>query len=110
MADGYHVAAVSEYVRKGKEIPCGCYMGRKKPLDQDVIYTVEYIYEPDMILFFLDKKRFCADAILDIVDIRILKIRGRMELKSKEDLFVSGDCRGIYEYILSFFPEQECDC
>lgn len=106
-ADGYHVAAVSEYVRKGKEIPCGCYMDRKKPLDQDVIYTVEYIYEPDMILFFLDKKRFCAD---NIVDIHISNACGRMELKSQEDVFVSGDCREIYEYILNFFSEQACEC
>lgn len=108
-ADGYHVATVSECVWKGKEIPCGCYMDRKKLLDQDIIYTVEYIYEPDMILFFLDKKRFGADTILDIIDIHISNACGRMELKSKEDLFVSGDCREIYEYILNFFSEQECE-
>lgn len=108
-ADGYHVATVSEYAWDGTEIPCGCYMDRKKMLDQDIIYTVEHIYEPDIILFFLDRKRFCVDTILDIVDIRISKTCGRIELKSKEDLFVSGVCKEIYEYILNFFSEQECE-
>ncbi len=30
-------------------------------------------------------------------------MRGRIELKSKEDIFVSGDCQEIYEHILDFF-------
>lgn len=109
-AEGYHVAVVSEYAWKGKEIPCSCYMDRKKLLDQDILYTIEHIYEPDMILLFLDKKRFYTDTILDIVDIRISKTCGRMELKSKEDLFVSRDCKAVYKYILNFFSEQECEC
>ena len=30
-------------------------------------------------------------------------MQGRIELKSKEDIFVSGDCQEIYEHILDFF-------
>lgn len=106
-ADGYHVVTVCEYAWNGKEIPCSCHMDRKKVLDKDIVYTVEYIYEPDAIIFFLNRKRFRADTILDIVDICVCKTRGRIELKSKEDIFVSRDCPEIYEYILKFFSGQE---
>lgn len=105
-ADGYHVITVCENARNGKEIPCVCYMDRKQMLDRDIIYTVEHIYEPDIILFFLNKKRFRADTVLDIIDIHISKMWGRIELKSEEDIFVSGDCQKIYEYVLDFFSDH----
>ncbi len=102
-ADGYHVITVCENAWNEKEIPCGCYMDRKQVLGRDIIYTVEHIYEPDVLLFFLNKKRFRVDTILDIIDIHISKMQGRIELKSEKDIFVSGDCQEIYEYILDFF-------
>lgn len=107
-ADGYYVTTVSEYGMNKTEIPCRYYMNRKNPLDKDVIYTVEHIYEPDIIIFFLDEQRFHVDTILDMVDIHISRTHGGMKLVSIEDLFVSGDCSKIYEYVLNYFIEQEC--
>ena len=102
-ADGYYVTTVSEYGRNKTEIPCRYYMGRKNPLDKDVIYTVEHIYEPDIIIFFLDSQRFHVDTILDMVDIHISQTHGGMKLKTIEDLFISEDCSKIYEYVLNFY-------
>ena len=107
-ADGYYVTTVSEYGRNKTEIPCRYYMGRKNPLDKDVIYTVEHIYEPDIIIFFLDSQRFHVDTILDMVDIHISQTHRGMKLKSIEDLFISRNCSNIYKYVLSYFKEQEC--
>lgn len=45
------------------------------------------------------KERLQADGYHVITS----KMRGRIELKSKEDIFVSGDCQEIYEHILDFF-------
>lgn len=106
--DGYYVTTVSEYGMNKTEIPCRYYMSRKNPLDKDVIYTVEHIYEPDIIIFFLDSQRFHVDTILDMVDIHISKMRGAMKLNSKDDWFVSEDYSEIYEYVIQFFSEQEC--
>lgn len=106
--DGYYVTTVSEYGLNKAEIPCRYYMGRKKPIDKDVIYTVEQIYEPDIIIFFLDSQRFHVDTILDMVDIHISQARGGMRLESIEDLYISRDSAKIYEYVLNFFKEQEC--
>lgn len=107
-ADGYYVTTVSEYGLSKTEIPCRYYMGRKKPLDKDVIYSIDHIYEPDIIIFFLNSQRFHVDTILDMVDIHISQLHGGMKLESKEDLLISGDCSKIYEYVLNFFKEQEC--
>ena len=107
-ADGYYVTAVSEYRRDKAEIPCRYYMSRNNPLDKDVIYTVEHIYEPDIIIFFLDRQRFHVDTILDMIDIHISKMRGAMKLNSKDDVFASEDYSEIYEYVVQFFTEQEC--
>jgi len=107
-ADGYYVTTVSEYGRNETEIPCRYYMGRKNPLDKDVIYTIEHIYEPDIIIFFLNNQRFSTDEILDMADIQIIKMRGGLELNSKEELFVSRDYTKIYEYVIHFFTDQEC--
>lgn len=107
LADGYYVTTVSEYDLDKTEIPCRYYMDRKRPLDKDVIYTVEHIYEPDLIIFSLDNQRFHVDTILDMVDIHISRTRGGYKLESIEDLFISGNCSKIYEYVLNYFKEQE---
>lgn len=106
--DGYYVTTVSEYGWGKMEIPCRYYMGRKNPLNKDVIYTVEHIYEPDIIIFSLDSQRFHVDTILDMLDIHISQTHGGMKLNSKDDVFVSGDYSEIYEYVIQFFSEQEC--
>lgn len=103
--DGYYVTTVSEYGWSEAEIPCKYYMDSKRLLDRDVIYTIEYIYDPDIIIFFLNNQRFCTSEILDMVDIRISKMRGSMELHSKEDLFIVRDYSKIYEYVIHFFAE-----
>lgn len=107
-ADSYYVTTVSEYVQDKTEIPCRYYMSRKNPLDKDVIYTVEQIYDPDIIIFFLDTRRFHIDAVLNMVDIYIFQTYKGIKLESIEDQFISGDCAKIYEYVLSYFKEQEC--
>ena len=104
-ADGYYVTTVSEYGWSKTAIPCRYYMNRRNSLDKDVIYTVEHIYEPDIIIFFLDSQRFHVDTILDMVDIHISQTHGGMKLESTEDLFISKDYSKIYEYILSYFKE-----
>lgn len=106
--DGYYVTTVSEYGLDKTEIPCRYYMNWGKPLDMDVIYTVEHIYEPDIIIFFLDRQRFHVDTILDMVDIHISQMHRGMKLESIEDLFISKNYSKIYEYILSYFKEQAC--
>ena len=108
LEDGYYVTTVSEYGMNKTEIPCRYYMSRNNPLDKDVIYTVEHIYEPDIIIFSLDRQRFHVDTILDMIDIHISKMRGAMKLNSKDDVFASEDYSEIYEYVVQFFTEQEC--
>ena len=106
-ADGYYVITVSEYGRDKTEIPGRYYMGRKNPLDKDVIYTIEYIYEPDLIIFFLDGQRFCTDEVFNMVDIYISKRCRELMLISREDSFVSKDYSEVYEYVKRFFTDQE---
>lgn len=106
-ADGYCVTTVSEYGRDKTEIPGRYYMGRKNPLDKDVIYTIEYIYEPDLIIFFLDGQRFCTDEVFNMVDIHISQRCGELMLNSREDSFVSKDYSEVYEYVKRFFTDQE---
>lgn len=100
--EGYHVAVVSESVRERAEIPARYYLDRKMALNRDIISTIEQIYVPDIIIFYLDRQRFDRDEILEMVDVRISKSHQGIQIEYESDIFCGNDYTKVYENIIHF--------
>lgn len=103
--DGYHVITVSEYGVRKTEIPCKCYMDSKTVLNKDILYTIDQIYSPDVIIFSLNKQRFETKNKSEVVDIMLSKKGGVIRLEVGKDTIFCNKYEDIFVYMMCFFSE-----
>lgn len=103
---GYYVITVSEYGFRKTEIPRKYYMDRETVLNKDILYTIEQIYSPDVIIFFLDKKRFGAKNRFDVMDIMLSKEQGGIHMEIEKEAFFSNKYADILAYVIRFFRSE----
>lgn len=103
--DGYYVIIVSEYGVGKTEIPCRYYIDSKAVLNIDMLYTIDQIYKPDVIILFLDKQRFETKNRSDMVDILLFKKHGGIWLETEREALFCNKYADIFAYMLRLFSE-----
>ncbi len=103
---GYYVITVSESGIGKMEIPCRYYMDRETVLNKDMLYTIEQIYSPDVIIFFLNKHRFKMKNRSDVVDIMFSEKHGGIWLETEKKGFFCNRYADIFAYMMHFFSGE----
>lgn len=103
--EGYSVAVISENAYGKTQIPSKWYMGKKGGLNTDIVYTVDQIYRPDVIIFSLNSQRFQPVNGANTIDIMLYKKHGRYYMETEEGTVSFHRYQDTFAYILHYFAE-----
>jgi len=98
---GFLVTALSE---KGKNtIPISHYLNKNEKISSDLLFTIEFIYDPDIILLCVDKNRMDLPVNWGVIDafVKTDKIGFRMTLEDKTAQFKTQ--QALFQGLISYF-------
>lgn len=98
---GFSVTALSE---KGKDtIPIPHYLNKSEKISSNLLFTIEYIYDPDIILLCVDKNRMNLPIDWEIIDAFVKKDKFEfcMMLEDKAIQFKTPEA--LFQGLISYF-------
>lgn len=107
--NGYISLSITDQGNVDNSIPYEFYCSKEEGISKDFFMTMEFVYNVDLFLLFLDKDKYHLSDTNELIDLYIFKEEGKYCIRFCDNFHKCDSLKEVYVFIVTFFERDEYD-